>query len=178
MVSLALTGGSPAICTELAGHESIKISSHYYSNLKSFLDLLGWERFRKMKGSTKTAYGLSISQQYPVNEGYCQCEQVWNGDYSPCISAVDTNGMPGSCKVCKWYMPSIHHKTQHIQTQREKIDYELEQTCTLMRQSIDQVRKGLGNIDTISCVLDNLAAKSRQYIHLSALERLCRESEV
>lgn len=178
MVSLALTGGSPAICKELAGHESIEISSHYYSNLKSFLDLLGWERFRKKDSTTKPAYGLSVSQQYPVKNGYCQCEQVWNDDYSPCISAVDTNGMPGSCSVCRWFFPSEHRKNQQIQMQKEKIDYELEQTCTLMRQSIDQVRKGLGNIDTISCVLDNLAAKSRQYIHLSALERLCRESEV
>jgi len=177
MVSLALTGGSPSICKELAGHDSIEISSHYYSNLTSFLDLLGWERYRCIKSTPQKAHGLTISQQYPVSNGYCQCEQVWHGDYSSCTNAVDSNGMPGSCPVCKWYFPSKYRRNGQITMRKEQISHELEQTCILMRQAIDQVRKGLGNADTISCVLDNLSAQSRQYIHLSALDRLCQESE-
>lgn len=177
MVSLALTGGSPSICKELAGHDSIEISSHYYSNLTSFLDLLGCERYRCIKSTPQKAHGLTISQQYPVSNGYCQCEQVWHGDYSSCTSAVDSNGMPGPCPVCKWYFPSKYRRNGQITMRKEQISHELEQTCILMRQAIDQVRKGLGNADTISCVLDNLSAQSRQYIHLSALDRLCQESE-
>lgn len=187
MISIALSGGSPAICKELAGHDSIANSAHYYTNLTTFLDVLGYERYREIKSAMPKAFGASISTQYPVGQGYCQCENVWCGDYSSCASAVDADGMPGSCIVCKWYVPrggsltiklpeSCNIQT-NVDTPQKKISMELRETCTLLRQTIDQLRHGLGNTDTVSCILDRLAAQSRQYIQASAVDRLMQERE-
>lgn len=43
MINLILSGGSPAICRELAGHESIDISSNYYANLSSIIESTVYE---------------------------------------------------------------------------------------------------------------------------------------
>lgn len=178
MIALAISGGSPSICKELAGHDSIEISSHYYSNLTVFLDLLGWERYREQKSDLKKAYGLSVSQQFPVYNGYCQCEQVFRGDFSACESAVNADGLPGSCEICRWYFPTRHGlRGSQEKTQKDKTADELKQTCSLLRQAIEQVRQGLGHTDTISGILDRLAAQSQQYIHLSTIERMVLERE-
>ena len=180
MISLAISGSSPTICKELAGHDSIVISAHYYTNLTEFLDVLGYERYREIKSTMSKAHGASISTCYPVEKGYCQCEQVWGGDYSPCVSAVNTDGIPGSCTVCRWYMPrgsslSIQlpatcNSQTGARTPKQQMSIELQQTCTLLRQSIDQLRQGLGNTDTVACILDRLAAQARQYVYVSSAE--------
>lgn len=182
MISLAISGSSPTICTELAGHDSIAISAHYYTNLTEFLDVLGYERYREVKSTITKAYGASISTCYPVERGYCQCEQVWNGDYSPCVSAINADGIPGACTVCRWYLsrgsslstqlPETCRSQTDDGTPKQQISMELQQTCTLLRQSIDQLRQGLGNTDTVSCILDRLAAQARQYIYVSSTEHL------
>ena len=178
MIALAVSGGSPSICRELAGHDSIEISSHYYANLREFLDVLGWERYRETAVDMKKAYGLSVSRQYPVSDGFCQCEQVWSGEFAPCESAVDSEGVPGTCGVCRWYLPSWHHDVRgENRSPKEQAANALQQTCTLLRQAIEQVRKGLGNEDTLSCTLDRLAAHAQQYARISAIERIYTESE-
>lgn len=185
MISLAISGSSPTICRELAGHDSIVISAHYYTNLVEFVDVLGYERYREIRSTMTKAYSTSISTCYPVENGYCQCEQVWNGDYSSCVSAVNTDGIPGSCTVCKWYMPrgsslsiqlpANYNRPVDGNTPKQQISIELQQTCTLLRQAIDQLRQGLGNTDTIACILDRLAAQSRQYVYASSSEYLMAE---
>lgn len=189
MIALAVSGGSPTICKELAGHDSITISSHYYTNLTEFLDVLGYERFRENKATMIKSFGIQINQQYPVENGYCQCKQVWNGDYSPCISAVNSDGVPGSCVVCRWYfpskiqlpikMPTSYIKDNHTDVSPKKaISLELQQTCTLLKQAVNQLRQGLGNTDTVSSILDRLSAQSQQYVQASAIERMLTEREV
>ena len=43
MINLMLSGGSPVICRELAGHEDIDISSNYYSNLSTIVESAVYE---------------------------------------------------------------------------------------------------------------------------------------
>lgn len=185
MISLAISGSSPTICKELAGHDSIVVSAHYYTNLTEFLDVLGYERYREIKSTMTKAYSASISTCYPVETGYCQCEQVWSGDYSPCVSAVNMDGIPGSCTICRWYMPSGSSLSIQLPTTcnsqadagtpKQQVSIELQQTCTLLRQAIDQLRQGLGNPDTVACILDRLAAQARQYVYASSAEYLMTE---
>jgi hypothetical protein len=180
MISLAISGSSPTICRELAGHDSIVISAHYYTNLVEFVDVLGYERYREIRSTMTKAYSTSISTCYPVENGYCQCEQVWNGDYSPCVSAVNTDGIPGSCTVCRWYipkgsslsirLPAVCNIQTDTDTPKQQISIELQQTCTLLSQAIDQLRQGIGNTDTVACILDRLAAQARQYVYASSAE--------
>jgi hypothetical protein len=82
--------------------------------------------------------------------------------------------MPGCCSACKWYLP----QKVRLSAAKASVSLELQQTCTLLRQAVDQLRQGMGNADTISCVLDRLAAQSRQYMNLSSVERMAAESEV
>ena len=187
MISLAVSGSSPTICKELAGHNSISISSHYYTNITEFLDVLGYERYREMKSTMTKTYGCHISTEFPVAQGYCQSDQVLHGNYSPCRDAVNSDGMPGSCGMCKWYaprgtalsikLPALCNNNVDTENPMQQISSELQQTCTLLKQAVDQLRQGLGNTDTVSCMLDRLAAQAQHYVHSSAIERMIAERE-
>ena len=56
MMNLIISGGSPTMCMELAGHEDINISSHYYSNMSNLVECATYELYRKKeKTDTVTA---------------------------------------------------------------------------------------------------------------------------
>lgn len=186
MISLVITGGSPTICKELAGHDSIVISSHYYSNLTEFLDVLGYERFREQELDATKAYSIAITRDFPVENGYCQNAEVIMGNYEPCSTAVDSYGKPGSCAVCRWYFPGkmkIPFKDPQKKVEsavgtnsiKETVSVELQETYTLLRLAVEQVRQNLGSEDTVSSILDRLAAQARQYAQASAMERVLAE---
>ena len=186
MISLAITGGSPTICKELAGHDSIEISSHYYSNLTEFLDVLGYERFREQELNLTKAYSITITRDFPVENGYCQNAEVLKGNYGPCSTAVDSYGKPGSCTVCRWYFPGkmkipFRDPLEKVESavgtnsMKETVSVELQETCTLLRQAVEQLRQHLGSGDTVSSIWDRLAAQARQYVQASAMERILAE---
>lgn len=179
MIGLVISGGSPTICKELAGHTSIATSSHYYGNLTTFLDVLGYERFREMESQMTQAYGIQISQVYPVENGYCQNQDVWNGNYTPCESAVNANGLPGSCTSCCWFFPKrgSTFKNGGFET-KDAASLELKQTCSLLKQSLDLLSQQLGNTDTLSSILDKLAAQARQFVLATAIEKIADSNEV
>lgn len=174
MVSLAVSGATPTICKELAGHDSIEISAHYFSNVKSFLDVLSYERFRADPAPTMTGVGLSCDRSVPVRNGYCQYANIKAGDYTPCQNAVDNNGNIGVCSVCEFFLPI----GKYIYTMKSNAEDELKETYVLLKQAVDQLHVGMGNADTLSCVIDQLRAKARQYAQASILARKMTESEV
>ncbi len=176
MIGLIISGGSPTICKELANHASMSTSAHYYSNLTEFLDVLGYERFHEMIAPTSKAYGISVSQNFPVENGYCQCPAVWTGDFTPCESAVNSSGLPGCCPVCQWFFPTRGSILKG--DSKTEISYELEQTCMLLKQSLELLTQQLGNIDTLSAILDKLAAQAAHYVNATAVDRILKEDEV
>lgn len=167
MVSLALSGGSPTICRELAGHESIEISAHYFSHVKSFLDALSYTGFQAEIDPPMTTRQFSCDRSFPVLNGYCQSANVKQGDFSPCGKAVSANGTIGDCTVCMHYLTRT--STSHLFT--EQAERNLEQACQLLKYSLDQLHKGMGNEDTLLAVLDQLKTRSLSYLHASAVSR-------
>lgn len=170
MISLIISGGSPSVCKELAGHNGIEISSHYYSNISSFLDVLSYERYRPEFPTANYEAMQTLDEGIPVAEGYCKSPLVKRGDYSPCVSAVNSYGEFGVCHVCKFFLPKAGYTKL-----KTSVNLELQQTCILLRQTIQQLRKDNGSVEPLSCVLSKLRANAEQYCHISAVERLLKE---
>ncbi len=51
MIGLILSGGSPLICKELAGHTDINVSSHYYSNISTYIESAVYRAHHKKQGA-------------------------------------------------------------------------------------------------------------------------------
>ena len=87
MVNLILSGGSPVVCRELAGHEDIDISSHYYSNMSMVVESIVTSRFRGWDPSSaldgQKRYYLSLPEKrFRVENGWCDHLPVAAGDVS------------------------------------------------------------------------------------------------
>lgn len=180
MVSLMVSGGSPSACCALADHEGIDISSNYYTNIESFLDVVSRERYRIYKAENEqssdnptTEKLLSIDKSLPINGGYCQSNLAKHGDFSHCACAVTTEGGFGDCYVCLHFVPL----GTTLPAYESSVSKEMHATYILLKQAVETIRQVNGCSESLSDYLDRFQARALQYMRMSTLAKLIKETE-
>jgi len=168
MTNLILSGGSPVICRELAGHADIDISAHYYANISNLVECATLERYRKSKGAEAMIHGGS---RYPltappntreVSGGRCASGAFYDGRVDDCLKVSGNNGHIGDCRQCQHYLPDnpgVVLGFYDAKKAREQVDAD---SAFLIRM-IELVRKGLGHTEDIGTALLRLQNSGDHY---------------
>lgn len=168
MVSLILSGGSPVICRELAGHEDIDISSHYYSNMSGVVESMVLERFRGWNTESaiggENRYCVSVpSERVWVKNGWCDYKDITGGDVSECIRAYVPGGEIGDCLSCWHYYPDRKGLQLKIEETAKKA---VDDDGVFLMQMIELVRKSLGYGEDIDQALLRIRGSADRYAKL------------
>ena len=158
MANLIISGGSPTICKELAGHANIEISSHYYANISNLVECVTIGQLRKTKGGSAELSGGSC---YPLTrpdnmvrlgDGWCDSEQMKNGEVNDCMKIVDDHGRIGECSGCGHFWPDTPGmRLQFFNGKDGKQRVDLD-SAFLVRM-IELVRRGIGCEEDITSAL-------------------------
>lgn len=175
MINLILSGGSPVICRELAGHDGIDISSHYYANLSSIVESTVYDRVCCQRSSGILKGTFRFSGDIPcggirVKKGWCDVSAVGEGDISECLKHITADGRIGECEECPHFIaeqPDM--RLAVIQKKKETVDADTE----FLIRMIEQVRKGMGHTEDIRSAL--LRLQNSAYAYGKVLARNCRE---
>ena len=169
MVNLIISGGSPVICRELAGHADIAISSHYYSNISNLVECATIKRLRKAKGGADAdiigehKYTLSKTKyKYRVNGGYCDSAMFGGRNASDCLHAVGVNGELGYCAACAHYLPDIQGPQLELSDDKAA-KAAVDADSRYLMQMVELVRKGLGHQEDIRTALLRLQHSANIY---------------
>ena len=158
MISLIISGGSPMICRELAGHADINISSGYYANISTFVECATLERFRRSKGGTAEFNGAN---RYPtvrptnirrVSGGNCDAPSIGNGDVSECIKVISSDGRIGDCESCRHFWPDtpgVQFQFRDAGVNKNLVDMDSQHLIRM----IELVRRGLGYPEDIGAAI-------------------------
>jgi len=170
MINLIISGGSPVICKELAGHEDVNISSHYYSNISKFIECATYEMYQKSKigvsASIQNHRLPGIGATVTVNGGRCDSAAYVSGSISDCIRSIGVNGELGNCVSCPYFIDGKTGKylllcDSKIAAQKKQVD---EDSKYLIRM-LEAVRKGRGYNEDIQSALLRLQHSSSCYSH-------------
>lgn len=172
MMNLIISGGSPTICMELAGHSNIDISSHYYANMSALVECATYELYRKTRngpgtvltGSSRSGYTGKIVDEdgIKVENGWCRSKAWKMQDISDCIQAVNEEGQIADCISCRYYLPSnpgIHLKFYDIEEGKRTVDSD----TWFLIQMIENVRKGIGIQEDIRTAILRLQRSAYHY---------------
>ncbi len=168
MVSIFLTTKNPEMCRELAGHDDINISSHYYTNMQNFIKAISFERIRT-QGSIyvpqSKSTGLTPLNRRPVNGGFCLSENLAKGDYTDCMRAVSTDGHLFDCSQCKYFVSTTQTALFEAKelSQNEALDKDFKEAFDFLIYTINQVRKHLGFEEDIQSAFLKMQAAAEQY---------------
>lgn len=161
MISLILSGGSPLICKELAGHKDINISAHYYSNISSFIECSTLEFYRKSHtGAVEMTERRETSLQnkrysLPVQGGFCDSEAYKQGEIDDCIKCMGIGGELGDCQRCPHFIDGksgMHLLYESPQKRKEQVD----QDSQYLLQTLEAVRRGIGLQEDIQSAILHL----------------------
>ncbi len=176
MMNLIISGGSPSICKELAGHANIDISSHYYSNFTTLIESAVYEEHRQAdKNRSVETYSRlltrpeSLVSNISINGGWCMSKEMEKNSVKDCLKSIGKHGEVGECKNCQYY--SLDAAGTHIEVlDCEKSKAEVREDSWFLMSMIEAVRKGMG------CEGDLQSAITRLQ-HSCAKYRSCLEHE-
>lgn len=165
MINLILSGGSPTICRELAGHENISISSNYYANLSEIIECSVYDFCTRTEQGADLSGNMYFSLELPkekirVQDGWCNCMKVETGDISECMKNYRTGSTLGNCSGCVHYIPDKKGMKFKITKERKQA---VDDSCEYLIQTIELVRKGNGADDDILTALSKLQNDSFRY---------------
>lgn len=169
MMNLIISGGSPRMCTELAGHTHIGISSHYYTNMAQLVECSTYELYRKnKKGTSAIIHGESIyslmpfSEMTQIPEGWCSSPKRKMEEVDDCILAVNSLGEIGDCRSCRYFRCDRQGKhldfydTDHG---RKKVEAD----SWFLMHMVDAVRQGIGCQENIHQAILKLQQSCHHY---------------
>jgi hypothetical protein len=170
MISLIISGGSPVICKELAGHEDVNISSHYYSNISKFVECATHEMYKRSGAGVPATIenhrlpGNKVS--VAVNGGLCDSTAYTTGSINDCIRSVGPSGELGHCISCPYFIDGKTGKYLllsdfNISAQKKQVD----EDSKYLMQMLEAVRFGRGKSEDIQSALLRLQHSSSRYSH-------------
>lgn len=170
MVNLILSGGSPVVCRELAGHEDIDISSHYYSNMSGVVESMILARFRGWDPSSgisgENRYYMSVpDNRVRVRDGWCDHTDISHGDVSECVKAYVPGGKIGDCFTCRHFYADRKGLQMKIEKAAKKA---VDDDGIYLMQMIELVRKSLGYVEDIDEALLRIQGSANRYGRLLA----------
>lgn len=170
MINLMISGGSPVICRELAGHSDINISAHYYANISSLVECATYERFRrnKVNGRKPEFVGMTMKRSIEerpltrIGKGFCTSKNYADGRITDCIRSMGLEGAIGRCSDCVNYRDNhggIRLEISGWMKEKKQVDAD----ASYLLLMIEQVRKGLGHQEDVGSALLRLQQTSMQY---------------
>ena len=168
MIGLILSGGSPLICKELAGHDDINISANYYSNISSFIKSATYEAHQKSRGwiaelTERNAPALiNRDQCIPVQEGLCGSAVYSRGEIYDCIKSIGIDGEIGNCHRCPHFInggSGVHFLFSDSAKRKEQVDRDSQ----YLLQTLEAVRRGIGLPEDIQSALLRLQQSGAWY---------------
>ena len=165
MINLILSGGSPTVCKELAGHESIDISSNYYANLSSIIESSVYDYCTRMEQGAEICGTIPFSLDLPqerirLKTGWCSYPPVADGDISECIKNYTHGNSLGDCRLCLHFIPDQRGISLKITRERKKA---VDDSCEYLIQVIEMVRRGNGAEEDIMSAMARLHNDSYRY---------------
>jgi hypothetical protein len=165
MISLIVSGGSPVICKELAGHEDINVSSHYYTNISRFVECATYEIYRKQRGGRVDMLEHRkpcAHESVPVNGGRCGSAVYIAGDITDCVRSIGPDVELGHCLSCQYFIDDKSGRYLLFSNPAERRKQVDEDSKYLMRV-LEMVRKGKGCNEDIQSALLRLQHSSSTY---------------
>ena len=169
MMNLIISGGSPTVCMELAGHEDIDVSSNYYANMANLVECATYEMYRKGKKGSQVLVQGQREYQFVrsdgftrVKDGWCRSSRRKGLGVEDCISAVNSLGEMGDCKCCRYFMADIqgvHLDFYDTAKGRENVDAD----SWFLMHGIEAVRQGIGLQEDIKGAMLRLQQSCMHY---------------
>ena len=176
MIGLIISGGSPVICRQLAGHESVDIASHYYTNTSRIVRSASYF-FTRDRGKSCSLVSAPFrlppegARLHPVPGGMCGAPQVLSGDISECMKNIPEGGSPGDCAGCPRYYPDRDHLRRVSSRSAEEVPSDTPFLFSLL----DRLRKEQGMDCTFREALDRELGSSAR--HFPVLKKNGEEYE-
>lgn len=169
MINAIAEGVSLEIIAEMAGHDSIEMSAHYFSNMSTYIECRTYAQYINSLEDNDDNYVFG-ENYFPLMEneryidlddgGRCYSKLMIAGDTSDCLKVMSDNGEIGYCLSCYFYKNSGFEFYFNLdKTFKTKID----KNMAFLREIISLQRKGKAKSEDIKRIFLNFKADKSSF---------------
>ena len=157
MINLIAEGATQVVAMELAGHDNMETSAHYYSNITTLIECRTYRQYKKqvkgMQSYALSSFGNALRTQDFVRlegKGRCFSPKTREKDFSDCCRASGPAGEIGYCQLCEFFVAD----GGRFRNQGDLYKNRIQEECMVLEEVIKKVRAGKGeHEDIISSLL-------------------------
>ncbi len=175
LINLIEEGAAPVVAMLLAGQDSPKTASHYYTNIPKLIECRVYRQYKKMiKGGEEYALSsfdtgvLKSGTPTKVDDGFCWSTSRKNNDYSDCMKVVGKHGEIGDCRACRFFRKNGHSFYDNSDWHKKRIETE----CKMLAKILEDVRKEKGCKEDLITAINRIRTENYSY------EQYCLEKEI
>lgn len=168
MIGLIFSGAPITVAQTLAGHDSLEIGAHYYSNVNSFIETQTYRNYKKLPCGERFTIAeyqkpVVIDSYTPVKGGKCYSKKYAEGNFDDCLACLGPECEIGHCQSCRYF------RTNGRIFNNKKTEYEakINNGVKTLQYAVKSVRQAKGYEEDISkeiFKLKSIADEYRQYL--------------
>lgn len=163
LIGIIFSGAPASVAKILAGHDSDDISSHYYTNISSFVETQTYRNYKRL--TTKERFSLSEYREpvgknfIKVSGGNCYSNKYMNENFDDCLNSIGQNGEIGYCPDCPYF------RTDGRLFSNSKKEYEdkLMNSYKALKMTTQAVRKAKGYEEDITKRIYEINTLANEY---------------
>ena len=178
MINAIINGLTPVMAMLLAGHDSIDMASHYFSNIAKMIEC---KVYRQYKRTLLKDGKYSISRRSgfynfkdPIilpDGGFCYSEKVKVNDFSDCYKVCNSAAEIGVCTNCDFYRAAGNS----FKDRKEEYVHQIEVECNALLKIVNMIRKDKGEKEDLMQQIMKL--NSAEYSYQRFIEEIL-ENEI
>lgn len=169
LINIMAEGGTPFIAMELAGHRSVDMASHYYSNITKFIECRTYRQYKKViRGEVK--YELSKNEPLPPTArsyvtlpdgNLCYSTNYMNSIFTDCDKMISKDGEIGKCSpACRYYRKA---SAENFLSDDSGYKNKLKMDCEHLEKVVKAVRSMYGNQEDLIQAFLRIKSSSYEY---------------
>ena len=168
LINIIAEGGTPVIAMMLAGHDSVDMAAHYYSNITTFIECRTYRQYRKVLNGSVT-YQISKKENLPptarsyiiLQDGSkCYSQNTINFDYTDCKKVIGDNGVIGYCPNCYW---NRKESSESFFSDNSSYHRKIAEDCAYLSKVIHMERTLKGENEDIMQAMLRLKSSAYEY---------------
>ena len=151
LIGVIFSGAPASVAKVLAGHDSLDMGAHYYTNVSSFIEtktyrkyhqLVSKENFSLEQYKTNSSTGKSVE----VTGGKCYSSKYREGNFEDCNCVIGPDGEFGYCQNCSYFRTSGRMFINNKKEYQDKLNAAL----ISLKRTTNAVRRAKGYEEEIT----------------------------
>ena len=179
LINMVLSGVSPILIKDFAGHENVNQSYHYFGHIDKFVKCMSYYKFQEIRNNVINYEEVNFNREITLNniqlhlnrknqgfkevdEGKCFSLKFLENDITDCIEHP-TTGILGDCFNCDFFVSHSKEYREMLKNHRADLEKKMNEDGIFLLKVLRNYKDTFRDEEFMTRTLLNIQQKAHEY---------------